>query len=137
MSVLAVGLALYGQKLFVDYRKVQQTAVALAVTWYAAGIVLLIVAWWGTYKNKTCVLPAPSGPYRVPSSEYRVQGPPKVLGTRYSVLIRYALVPVAVVLNLYSVSLLRADYYSAVGSFGWLGSLLLLLGAFVGQRIRP
>ena len=50
---------------------------------------------------------------------------------------RYALAFVALGINIYSVQAIRHDYYSAIGSWGWLFSLVLLLVAFFGERRRP
>jgi DNA-binding beta-propeller fold protein YncE len=47
---------------------------------------------------------------------------------------RYALAFVALGINLYSASTLRGDFYSALGSLGWLFSLALLLVAFMRER---
>ena len=59
---LALGSALYGQKLLTENRGNDQLA-SPASGWYAAGIILLIIAWWGAYKNKSCLrLPGPAGP---------------------------------------------------------------------------
>ena len=49
---------------------------------------------------------------------------------------RYALVIVALALNLYSAGRLRGDFYSAIGSWGWVVSLAILLLAFVRERPR-
>ena len=48
--VIALGLALYGQKLLVDQGP---AAIVLSTRWYAAGILLAIIVWLGTYKNKS------------------------------------------------------------------------------------
>src|SRR5438874_2404935 len=49
---LALALALHAQKLIVDER----VAHAPAVRWYAAAVVLMIIAWVGTYRNKSFLL---------------------------------------------------------------------------------
>jgi sugar lactone lactonase YvrE len=179
-----------------------------SIRWYVLAIFLVLVAWLGTYRNKSVLaevvpeervareprgkaslLPArktgvssaqvaptatasttlptrpraanptpvptstlpirPSGrsrtpvvPYVAPKKDLRSQGA-ELLATardRYPGLVksgpRYLLAFVALLLNVYSANTLRGDYYSSVGSIGWLISLALLLVAFIGQR-RP
>jgi DNA-binding beta-propeller fold protein YncE/4-amino-4-deoxy-L-arabinose transferase-like glycosyltransferase len=50
---------------------------------------------------------------------------------------RYALAFAALALNLFSAGRLRGDFYSAIGSWGWVISLALLLVAFMRERPRP
>ena len=47
---------------------------------------------------------------------------------------RYALTALALGLNLFSVNRIHEDYYSALGGYGWIASLLLLFVAFIGYR---
>ena len=49
---------------------------------------------------------------------------------------RYALAFLALGINIYSVQLIRHDYYSVIGSWSWVASLALLLGAFLGAKRR-
>src|SRR5438105_4944677 len=48
LGLIALGCALYGQRLVVT-----EQAVVPAIRWYAVGIILLILAWFGTYRNKS------------------------------------------------------------------------------------
>ncbi|HYO50422.1 MAG TPA: glycosyltransferase family 39 protein [Chloroflexia bacterium] len=50
--------------------------------------------------------------------------------------VRYVLAFIALAINLWAAGQLRADYFSAVGGFTWLFSLILLVVAFLGER-RP
>ncbi|HET6262979.1 MAG TPA: PA14 domain-containing protein, partial [Chloroflexia bacterium] len=84
----------------------------------------------------------PPAPSVAPKTDLRSRGA-DLLATardRYPGLVRsgprYLLAIVALLLNVYSANTLRGDYYSAVGSIGWLISLVLLLVAFIGER-RP
>ena len=49
---------------------------------------------------------------------------------------RYSVAFSALLINIYSAQLLRANYYSALGSWGWLLSLAILLLAFVREPKR-
>src|SRR5207249_3049907 len=94
-------------------------------------------AWAGTYKNKSLLrLPDPSvtatTDHRLPTTDYR-----QLIAHRLRASWRYLLALAALGFNLFSVSQLRADYYSAVGGWGWLASLVLLLAAFIGHRPNP
>src|SRR5205823_1676935 len=110
-----------------------------SIRWYAAGVALAIVAWWGSYRNKSCLLQP--GIVIAAGNLPLVRARPVRTATRWRARLisvgRYALAFVALGINLFSANLLRGDYYSAVGSFGWLASLLLLVVAFVGHRPRP
>lgn len=141
LGLIALGMALYGQKVLVE-----QQAVITSIRWYAAAIVLLLVGWLGTYRNKSFLLtpdsppPVSSVPLRAraaASSARRMmpqwpKGLPRWLGTA----LRYALAAAALALNIYSVAQLRGDYFSAVGGYGWLASIVLLVVAFIGYRPR-
>ncbi|HKP53410.1 MAG TPA: PA14 domain-containing protein [Chloroflexia bacterium] len=63
------------------------------------------------------------------------------LTARYSFLAgpwpRYVIAALALILNLYSADQLRKDYFSPVGGFGWLLSLLILAAAFIRERKKP
>ncbi|MEA2573706.1 MAG: hypothetical protein QOH93_1004, partial [Chloroflexia bacterium] len=195
--------ALNGQKvLIVDHELVA------SMRWYALAIFLVLVAWLGTYRNKSVLVevvreqgeprvvrktpaavaspatpatPASTlpvrpkhkpdsnsapyaGPYtpaattlpvrskQRPVVSTAVEVVPQVtpesrvaellapLRSRFPGLVkdwpRYLLTVVALFLNIYSANTLRANYYSAVGSIGWLMSLGFLLAAFIGER-RP
>lgn len=50
---------------------------------------------------------------------------------------RYALAFLALGINIYSAGRLRGDFYSAIGSWGWLLSLAILLVAFFRERPKP
>ena len=119
LGLLAVGLALYGQQLvWVDH------AVIPSIHWYTLAIAVMLLAWVGTYKNKSFLrLPGRHG------ADAALAPPPApARGARFAALRergalilagRYLLAFGALALNLFSVSQLRADYYSAVG--GWAG----------------
>lgn len=152
LGLIAVGCGLYGQKLLVDYGLygggVQEENIArtllFSIRWYTVGIILMILAWLGTYKNKNSLLPPNlfralstlSAPHATPTSE-PAHGRLKRILRKLSTMparLRYGLALAALALNLFSVSQLRGDYYSVVGSLGWVASLLLLVLAFVGHR---
>ncbi len=50
---------------------------------------------------------------------------------------RYVIAALALLVNLYSADQLRKDYYSPLGGYGWLLSLLILAAAFIGERKKP
>ncbi len=159
LGALAIGLAMYAQKLvWVD------RAVLESIRWYALAILLMILAWAGTYRNRSCLsisVPADRGESH--RNGGAVNGPTTTLPVRpaspeanktptagRSIWIRklrrawrwirerswprYVVAFIALALNIYCAGLLRQDYYSAVGGYGWLFSLLLLVFAFVGER---
>jgi sugar lactone lactonase YvrE len=67
LGFIAICLAIYGQKLVTVDRDILGS-----IRWYGAGIILMLIAWTATYKNKTgLVVPAP-----------RVTGQPATLPTR-------------------------------------------------------
>lgn len=84
----------------------------------------------------------PAAPYAAPTATARSRGSDllSALLLRFPNLRstgpRYLLAFAALLLNIYSANTLRADYFSVVGSIGWLISLVLLLVAFIGER-RP
>jgi hypothetical protein len=139
---IALGLGCYAQFLIVT-----QQVVDGATRWYAAAVLLLICAWAGTYKNKTCLL-APE-PTSGPAAPLEFAAPPARLRgfrsrrswttlARQPMMVRYLVAGAALLLNLASVSVLRAnDYDSALGGVGWLLSLGILLLACVGHRPAP
>src|SRR5947209_6659281 len=61
LGLIALGCVLYGQQLLVENHDAIDEVIVPSIRWYALGIVLGIVAWWGTYKNKRCVLLPESG----------------------------------------------------------------------------
>ncbi len=133
LGLIGLACALYGQKLVTDGK---EQAVVLSIRWYTVGIILVLIAWAGTYKNKSLLrLPDPSvttTTHRTPTTDYHQR-----IAYRLRTSWRYLLAFAALGLNLFSASLLRADYYSAVGGWGRLASLVLLLAAFIGHRPNP
>ena len=202
---IGLALAMYAQKVLIVDKEV-----VLSIRWYALSIFVVLVAWLGTYRNKSVlvevvpevrdgsdkrkaaaaptgtsaataatastastlpvrpkkpaenvVAPAPAAPaapittlpvrprhrlevpvapYTAPATTVRSRGT-ELLATARDILPglrrinpRYIIAFAALLLNLFSANTLRADYYSAVGSIGWLISLALLLVAFVGER---
>ncbi len=130
LGLIGLACTLYGQKLVVE-----QHAIVLAIRWYAVGIILALVAWLGTYKNKS-LLRSPDA-----HNEPAETNEPAVTRFRWYVILanmptklRYVLAFAALGLNLFSASLLHTDRYSALGGWGWLASLILLLAAFIGYR---
>jgi sugar lactone lactonase YvrE len=115
----------------------------------------MILAWLGTYKNKSFLvvplrpLPAPGtlpvrGPARAGRARWRVRlsfAPWGRLIARYpavAMIPRYVLAAGALALNLYSIGQLRAaNYDSAVGGIGWAVSLVVLILAFLGHNPAP
>jgi hypothetical protein len=140
MGLAALGCALYGQTLLVGTPQSRDTIMVASIRWYALGIVLAIVAWWGTYNNKTGLLQPwkPSNTGSLPVVRSKVVAATN--GLRRSRLLsigRYVLAFLALALNLASAGVLRGDYSSSLGAYGWLASLLLLVLAFVRHRPRP
>ncbi|MFL5734786.1 MAG: PA14 domain-containing protein [Chloroflexia bacterium] len=138
LALVAVGLALYGQQFLV-----KQVEIVPSIRYYALGIVLLIVAWWGTYKNKSFLLspvqPAvvTTLPSRARQQVRRASRLSPRLSPRMSRALRYGLALVALGLNIYAVwGQLRFDFSSAIGGWGWLVSVVLLLVAFLGYRTK-
>ncbi len=147
---VGVGLALFGQEvLTVDHN------VTNSIRWYALGIVMVLLAWLGTYKNKSLlVVPVRRVVNTMPVRQGRSAGrsqnsvAQRGLSVRWRQLVRryplvagtwsrYLLAFAAFDLNIYSATLIRNDYYSAVGGFGWLASLALLVVAFLHERRAP
>ncbi|MDQ5858089.1 MAG: PA14 domain-containing protein, partial [Acidobacteriota bacterium] len=109
-------LALYGQSLIAN-----EATRTLAVRLYAAGIIAMILAWRGTYRNRSFL----TSDSRAPSG---------VTGARHT-LYRWLVVLAALGINVYSVARLRSGgYEDSAGAWGWAASLALLLVAFVGYR---
>ncbi|HYO49537.1 MAG TPA: hypothetical protein VEW94_06765, partial [Chloroflexia bacterium] len=243
LGLLAVALAMYAQKLTTVDR-----AVIPSIRWYALAIIVMLIAWAGTYKNKSCLvvpakwakliikhevpakieakaeakaetkappaesikttLPVRSRPAQTPTPQrvettlpVRSKAPvaeawqpskvesdgdgrqpikgrvrrsagrqngeqpqPEATTVAEEVItpakrsrfapvaawqafaekrslpplswVRYVLAFVALAINLWAAGQLRADYFSAVGGFTWLFSLVLLVVAFLGER-RP
>src|SRR5690348_8184754 len=145
---VALGMAIYAQQL-VNL----EHAIIPAIRWYAGAILVMILAWLGTYKNKSFLvvplrpLPAPGPlPVRAPARAERRRirlsfGPWRRLLARYpaaAMVPRYLLAAGALALNLYSVGQLRAaNYDSAVGGIGWAISLVVLIVAFLGHNPAP
>ncbi len=157
---IAVALALYGQRLVtVDHE------IVLAIRWYAAAIVLMILSWLGTYRDKSFLtVPLPrrqaarsTVPVRVPGAQTPspirpglvdrlVQAPLLARWPRLQTLARaigaggrwrYGIAFLALGLNLWSMGQLRSDLYSSAGGIGWVISLVILALAFVGERPKP
>jgi len=131
LGALGVGLALYGQSRVVDGQ------ILSAVHWYALGLAVLLVAWLGTYRNKSLLrLP----PARLAAATPSGVAPLGLLNRRPALRMvpRYALALGALGLNLYSTLLIRAGGYDSLpGGLGWAASLALLVVAFIGHRPLP
>ena len=52
LGMIGLACALIGQKVLLN-NKVE--AVVPSIRWYAVGIALMLIAWAGTYKNKSCL----------------------------------------------------------------------------------
>ncbi|MDQ2809017.1 MAG: PA14 domain-containing protein [Chloroflexota bacterium] len=128
LGALGVGLALYGQKRVVDGQ------ILSAIHWYTLGLAVLLVAWLGTYRNKSLLrLP----PLPVAAATPVGSAPLGLLARRPALRMvpRYVLALAALGLNLYSTTLIRAGGYDSLsGGLGWAASLVLLLVAFIGHR---
>ena len=122
LGILGLALALYGQKLITVDR-----AVGSSVPWYAAGILLWLAAMVGTYRNKS-LLTVPERIYDVPIDGTRSYLP------RWISTGRYSLVGVALVINVASALLLRANFNSIIGGLGWVLSLVLIAAPFVREK---
>lgn len=132
LAGLACGWAFHGQALLQD-----ASTRARGTSWYATGILLLILAWRGTYRNRNLLAayhPEKSaGEASGGATENRVE---KRGAWRIRTL-RSVLAFLALLLNLYSVVALRRNAYDSVSAgLGWLASLLLLAAAFAGVRTR-
>jgi len=132
IGALACGWALHGQALLRD-----APTRAQGTGWYATGILLLILAWKGTDRNRNLLsdyLPernaaAISGA----ALENRVESRRawRIRAFRYGVAF------LAVLLNLGSVVALRRNGYDSLrAGLGWVASLALLAAAFAGDRPR-
>jgi len=128
---LACGLAFHGQTLVQN-----EVTRPQGTRWYAAGILLLILAWRGTYRNKNLlsdfhvksIAKASKGARESPSESRQAW--------RFKAL-SYLIVFLALLLNLFSVVYLRRNFYDSVSAgLGWLASLALLAGAFAGDQWR-
>jgi 4-amino-4-deoxy-L-arabinose transferase-like glycosyltransferase/sugar lactone lactonase YvrE len=157
---IAVALALYGQKLVTEERDIVP-----AIRWYAAAIILMILAWLGTYRNKSFLTLPPlrrravrgTLPVRVAAaaSGASVAEARPGLAARLAARLptvplpqwvarllgngrwRYGVAFLALGLNLWSMGRIQADYYSSAGGSGWVISLVMLVLAFVGERPQP
>jgi hypothetical protein len=126
-GLAACALALYGQKLIGN-----PTTRTVALRYYAAGIVVAIIAWRATYRNKSLLLGA-SIPGTAISASDGTAGDGR--GMRRAYAARSFIALIALGLNLYSVGRLRSHAYSDLsGAVGWLVSLAMLLAAYVGHR---
>ncbi|HUS15736.1 MAG TPA: PA14 domain-containing protein [Chloroflexia bacterium] len=140
---LALALGLYAQRL------VGERAIQLSIRWYAAAIILMVLAWLGTYRNKSMVLlpfrPVLNRglPLRVVRAARARRGLPQIAPWRRAIaarpglalLPRYAIALGALALNLWSTAQLRAHSYdSLIGGLGWLISLVLIVLAFLTHR---
>jgi hypothetical protein len=121
---LACLVALYGQTLLPDPLTRSQ-----GTRWYAAGLILLILAWRGTYKNRDPAFFLSAGNEgEAPgnSTDERAGARPIAALT----ITRWAIIGAALLLNIASVVRLRsAGYESLAGGLGWLASLILLAAA--------
>ncbi len=130
LGALGVGLALYAQ------RRVGDGQILSAIHWYALALAVLLIAWLGTYRNKSLLrLP----PERAPVAALTAAAHPGLLARRPALRMvpRYMLALGALGLNLYSTQLIRAASYDSVpGGLGWAASMVLLAVAFVGHRPR-
>src|SRR5207253_4428096 len=106
---------------------------------YALGILLVLLAWLGTYKNKSMLL-SPDLPALVSNLPARVKAASersrRVRVPAWTLTaFRYLLAFSALALNIYVVWFhLRTNYFSPIGGYGWLASLILLFVAFIGYR---
>ncbi|MEO8287333.1 MAG: PA14 domain-containing protein [Chloroflexota bacterium] len=124
LGLAALGCALYGQKLvWVDHE------VMLSIRWYAVAVVVMLLGWLGTYKNKSMlVVPTPAFTVRASTGRYSLRA------GRWA---RYLLAFLGFAIALYCSNLIRQDNYSALGGWGWLAGLAIMLLAFVGERPGP
>lgn len=129
LGLLALAFALYGQKLVWVDREV-----VLSIRWYAVGIALALLGWHGTYRNKR-MLAAPLPTRRGDVSALQDVGLRKTL--RCALWPRYVLLLAGFTIAISGATLLRGDYYSALGGWGWLAGLCLMALAFVGEPRKP
>jgi hypothetical protein len=132
IGALACAWALHGQALLRD-----ATTRARGTGWYATGILLLILAWRGTDRNRNLLsdyLPERSAPGDSGATpENRAESR---RGWRIRAL-HYGVAFLALLVNLGSVvALRRSDYDSLPAGLGWVASLVLLAAAFAGDRPR-
>jgi 4-amino-4-deoxy-L-arabinose transferase-like glycosyltransferase/sugar lactone lactonase YvrE len=133
LGFVALGFVLNGQKLITTDHDV-----ASSFHPYAIGIVLILVAWAGTFVNRTLLAtPAASAlsGTAVSSTRTTSMAAPQVarrIVAQARGQWRVGIVLVAVGLNAFSVNQLRLNYSSLMSGLGWLASLILLLLAVVG-----
>src|SRR3954468_14209544 len=135
LAFVSVACAAYGQ-----WTLVEKHDVVSSIRWYALGIILLIVAWAGSYRNKTFLQSTRSSLPGAESDDASGGTASRLSRLREpenrSMALRYLLAAAALGLNIASVMILRADYEVVPGGVGWLASVILLALAFVGQRPR-
>ncbi len=134
LGAAAVATALHAQQLIsVD------SDVRGAIRWYVAAILLMLVAWWGTYRPKQFrMLPFGRGAAATPAAAEGAPGTKRpgwmARHPRITLTARCVLAFAALGLGVYSTLQLRRDYNSPIGGIGWALSLILLVVAFIGDR---
>jgi SAM-dependent methyltransferase/4-amino-4-deoxy-L-arabinose transferase-like glycosyltransferase len=116
-GVVAVTFAFIGQNILTPGgRPAPHPDITASARWYASGIVVLLLGWWGSYRNGS-LLHYPSIRRWIP----RI-GPARLV-----------LCGLAALSNLLSWLLLRNDWASRGGGILWLVSLVLLIMAFARE----
>jgi hypothetical protein len=147
LGLIALGLAYSGQHILVERGG---GGVIDATRWYVLGIVVMLLAWIGTYKNKSLIYPALRAHSTLPVRKSRITPPARHDGTdggstdaprpapnlfvRFLTPIRYTAALGGAVLSILGAFLLRSDYHSLLYGLIWAAGLAILALAFTGYR---
>ena len=82
LGLLAFGLGVTGQQLIVN-----KEPIIFGTRWYAASIVLVLLAWAGTYKNKSTLLALPARSARLEERAERTDSSPRLRERARSLLV--------------------------------------------------
>ena len=132
IGALACGLAFHGQALLRDAATRPR-----GTGWYATGILLLLLAWKGTDRNRNLL--SDDAPERSDAADSGATPENRAERRRAARIraLRYGVAFLAVLLNVGSVVALRRNGYDSLAAgLGWVASLVLLAAAFAGERAR-
>jgi SAM-dependent methyltransferase/4-amino-4-deoxy-L-arabinose transferase-like glycosyltransferase len=116
-GVVAVVLAFIGQNILTpDGHPGPNPDITAAVRWYASGMIVLLMGWWGSYRN-----------------EPLVHYPPVPRWIPWIAPMRLILCALALLADGLSLLVLRRDWASGTGEILWLVSLVLLIAAFTRE----
>ena len=125
LGLAAVVMAVHAQLFLTpDGRPSPSPDTTTSVRWYTLAICILLIGWRGTYANVR-LLSQPGAVAR------GIRGWFAGISRRQT-----ALVGSGIAANALAIVILRGDWYSLSGGILWVGSLVLILAGFMGERVE-